>query len=45
MKVRQRDYEYERMENLDDSEKEIEIDYGMQAETYLNDYEKEILGI
>ena len=45
VKVRQRDYEYERMENLDDSEKEIEIDYGMQAETYLNDYEKEILGI
>ena len=45
VKVRQRDYEYERMENLDDNEKEIEIDYGMQAETYLNDYEKEILGI
>lgn len=43
VKVKQRDYEYERLDVMDESEKEKEIDYGARAEAYLNNYEKEIL--
>ena len=45
VKVKQRDYEYERLDVMDDSKKEEETDYEAQAEIYLNEYEKEILTI
>ncbi len=43
VKVKQRDYEYDRLDVMDESKKETEMDYTAQAEIYLNDYEKEIL--
>jgi len=43
VKAKQRDYEYERMDVMDENKKEREIDYGTEAETYLNEYEREIL--
>lgn len=43
VKVRQKDYEYERLETMDESERKRDIDYGARAKAYLNEYEKEIL--
>lgn len=43
VKVRQKEYEYNRLDVLDRSKDESEIDYSSDADTYLNDYEKEIL--
>lgn len=43
VKVKQKNYEYDRMESFDDSEKETDIDYGTQASAYLKNYERELL--
>lgn len=43
VKVKQRDYEYERMEVFDESIKESEINYENLSQRYLDNYEKEIL--
>lgn len=43
IKVKQRDYEYDRMETYDENKQEAEIDYESQADNYLNNYERKIL--
>lgn len=43
VKVRQKEYEYNRLDVLDKSRDDAEIDYASDADAYLNDYEKEIL--
>lgn len=42
-KVKQRDYEYERLDIFDENQGETEVDYESEAILYLEQYEKEIL--
>ena len=43
VKVKQKDYEYERLDVFDENQGESEIDYENEAIIYLENYESEVL--